>query len=304
MSVDVNDVWHEFRVGLEDLKNKRSKSEDEVSPSTSSSPSPGTIEGAELSPTLQTSDDSSFVDLTLSPTLLSSNPRSNSTDHITTENHFLSVDTLPGDLLSLGSPEVLQSSISIMCTIKFNDLYYFDMQVPPYHPDHFFDLTQDPERWAHMCIVSPHNEHEDSPNRYIDHCLNLMWNKNGNCRDILGVLVFAWFLVDKEDTWNFWDRLWRLAMNRIVFKDESGRSISYLGRIDLPGGLRRACWNHALQEFLEDEGYWGSSALFTVDERNGLRWIKLTAEEEENMTNSDSFAENWMIELPRNEYYW
>ncbi|KAB8291173.1 hypothetical protein EYC80_009861 [Monilinia laxa] len=298
------------------------------------------MEGAELSSALQKPDDSFFIDLTISPTLPSANLISDSTDYITTENHFPSddtlsdtdyimpeshfpsddtlsgtdyiitenqlpsFDTLPDDVLSSGSPEILEDSISIMCTIKFNDLYYFDMQVSDYHPDNYFDLTQDPEKWAHMCTVSPHNEREDSPNRYIDHCLNLMWNKNGNCKDIIGVLVFAWFIVDKKDTWNFWDRLWHLAMKMIDFKHESGRSISYLGRIELPGGLKSACWNHALQEFLEDEGYWGSSALFKIDEKDGLRWIKPTEEEEEIMTNSDSFAENWVVELPRNEYYW
>ncbi|KAA8567318.1 hypothetical protein EYC84_010349 [Monilinia fructicola] len=279
--------------------------EAEISPSICYSPPSESMEGLESSSTSTLSDDSSVVDHTFSPTLSSSALSSASDDLIDMENDFsFDYDMLSDDGTPLDSPADLENSISIMCTIKLSELYYFHMQVSRLDPDNFFDLTQDPERWAFMSYASHHSKYEDTPDRYIDHCLKLMRAKNGNCRDIIGVLLFASFIVDEYVEWNFWERLVPLAINMIDFEDEHGNPISYLGRIELQNGLPRGCWNHALQEFLEDKNYWRTTPMFKLSKRDGLKWIKPTAEEEEDMINSGSFERNWVIELPKNECSW
>ncbi|QSZ29900.1 hypothetical protein DSL72_004418 [Monilinia vaccinii-corymbosi] len=301
---NMNDLRSELGLDVEDSSHKTSRSAAGSSPNPVSSPVPEIMEGFGFPSTLQTSDDTSFVDRTFSSSSPSSPLSSAPTDIVNMDIDSADEDTVTVGEFNPTSSPFLQDSISIFCTIKFNDLYYLDFQTPFTHPDQFFDLTQDPERWVYLCAQSPHNEHESTPDRYIKHCLSLMWNQTGNCRDIIAVLLFAWFHNDKKNPFHFWGRVRRHALDMMDFENALGEPISYLGRIELPGGLSRACWNHALQECLENEGMWGPSALFMLDRENGFRWLKVSAEEEENLMNGCSFAENWVIGLPRNEYYW
>ncbi|KAI9644975.1 hypothetical protein NHQ30_007010 [Ciborinia camelliae] len=262
------------------------------------------MEGVEFSSTAQTTDDTSVPDLTRSSTPeLSSGISSDASAIIDTDMESSTQDTMVVDKRDTTSPPNLQYPGIILCTIKFSESYYLDFKTPWTDANLFFDLTQDPTLWVHFFKRSPHTQDENNPNDYIRHCLYRIVEKSGSCRDLLGVLMFAWIFDDNYGTCRFWESLENRAMEMMDFKDAFGQPvIGYLGRIVMPRGLLKGCWNKKMQEFLEYEGLLGPVAYFAIGKRNGFRWVK--PEDGEIAMENRSIVDNWVIELPRNEYYY
>ncbi|ESZ93926.1 hypothetical protein SBOR_5685 [Sclerotinia borealis F-4128] len=305
LSVNTDNVWSVVGEKLENLSHKKPKSDVGSSPNskstTVSTPVSNQMESVEFSSTIKMTEDKPFVDLTI-PTspASSSNLSSAPTDIINIDNQITAEDTMDVNEPNTISTPDPEKTDKILCTIKFNDLYYLDFQTPFTQPDLFFDLTQDPSLWVAFFERSIHTRHTADPSQYIQYCLSAMRMRSGNCRDLLAVFVFAFIFEDDKDSYGFWTTLYRLLYWMMDFENASGQKIVYLGRIVMPGGLLRGCWNKVLQRYLQDEDYLGPIMYFTVTEESGFRWIK--PEAGENLTKECSFEDNWVIELPRNEY--
>ncbi|KAF7951821.1 hypothetical protein EAE96_007119 [Botrytis aclada] len=297
--IDIDDVWSELGADFIELRTKQCKSHAGSSPNSplpvstpTATPPPDPMESVTFSSITTCTDDTPLVDLfdlSRSPSPLSS------------------LSSTPTDFNMLEEPDEIESIVAPkeyvlnFCTIRFNKLYYLDFQIPRTHRDPCFDLTQDPFFWPDFFATSPKYSHTKNAIPYIQRCLRLMYDKTGDVSNLIAALIFAWTYDDDLGTAGFWAKLYQQIMEWLPFENASGQEIVYLGRFEMPGGVRIACWNKVMQEFFEEKGHLGEFVYFGVSYKNGFEWLETTQVEQ--ILETEQMESEWVVELPRNEYY-
>ncbi|TGO74734.1 hypothetical protein BELL_0260g00130 [Botrytis elliptica] len=297
--IDTDDVWSELGADFRELRTKQCKSHAGSSPNSplpastpSPTPHPDPIESVAFSSIITHTDDTPLVDLfdlSRSPSPLST-LSSASTDICMFEE--------PAEIESLMAPK---NYVMNFCTIRFSKTYYLDFQIPRTHRDPYFDLTQDPIFWPEFFYYNTNYNHTKNAIPYIRRCLCLMYEKTGDVSNVLAALVFAWTYDDDSATAGFWARLYEQIMAMLPFENAAGQEIVYIGGFEMPGGVRIACWNKAMQEFFEEKGHLGEFVYFAVTSNHGFEWLQRKSAEE--ILEREQMESEWVVELPRNEYY-
>ncbi|KAM0180914.1 hypothetical protein ACHAPC_007449 [Botrytis cinerea] len=309
--IDTDDVWSELGADFTVLRTKQSKSHAGSSPNSpvpvptpTPTPPPESMESVAFSSTITYTDDTpndtpddtpddtsgvDFFDLSTASSSLST-LSSTSTDFSMIEE--------PAETENMMDPK---SYTMTLCTIRFNNLYYLDFQIPWTHRDPCFDLTQDPVFWPEFFGSNPNYKHTKNSIPYIQRCLNIMYERTGDVSNLLAALIFSWIYDDDEGTDGFWAKLYEQIMGSLLFKNVYGQDIVYLGRFEMPGGVTKACWNKAMQEFFENKGHLGESVYFAVTCGGGIEWLE--REPAEQILAREEMETEWVVELPRNEYY-
>ncbi|TGO48795.1 hypothetical protein BCON_0229g00070 [Botryotinia convoluta] len=297
--IDTDDVWSELGADFRELRTKQSKSHAGSSPNSplpvstqTPTPPPDPMESVAFSSIITCTDDTPLVDLFD----LSRSPSPLSTLNSTSTN--ISMFEEPAEIESTMAPK---GYVMNFCTIRFSKTYYLDFQIPRTHRDPCFDLTQDPIFWPDFFVSSPKYSHTKNAVPYIQRCLHLIYDKTGDVRNLLAALVFAWTYNDDLATAGFWAKLYEQIMAMLPFKNAAGQEIVYLGRFEMPGGVSIACWNKAMQEFFEEKGHLGEFVYFGVTFNHGFEWLQRKPVEE--ILEREQMESEWVVELPRNEYY-
>lgn len=333
--VNADGEWAELNQQFKDLSNKQKKSTAGSSPNSPRRPDstpddlpvstsiqiPGSypdsdkmeMKNIESSSSIN-STNTSFTDLTLSGSTSSSSeselspPPEDVIDIDINPNpteDTMAVDTPSPATASPSPPPVPKDCVISFCTIKFSEeKYYLDCQTPFTDPNLFFDLTQDPILWVDFFKRHPTTVAQGitNPQNYIYHCLKLMVNRSGNLKDLLACIMFANFKEDYKGSYYFWTQLYNMILNELPFRNEAGKEIVYVARIEMEGGLYKGCWNKELQEHLEDNGLLEEFVYFSVTVEKGFEWADRKLAEE--FIRGETFVNDWVVELPRNEYYY
>ncbi|KAF7886615.1 uncharacterized protein EAF01_011293 [Botrytis porri] len=297
--IDTDEVWSKLGADFRELRTKQCKSHAGSSPNSplpvstpTPTPPPDPMESVAFSSIIACTDNTSSVDpfdLSRSPSPLSS-LSSVSTD--------ISMFEEPAEIESTMAPKEFLMNL---CTIRFSKTYYLDFQIPWTHRDPYFDLSQDPTFWPEFFYYNSNYNHANTFVPYIRCCLHMMREKTGDVSNLLAALVFAWTYNDDSGTAGFWATLYEQIMAMLPFKNAVGQDIVYLGRFEMPGGVSIACWNKAMQEFFEENGHLGEFVYFGVSVNHGFEWVQ--REQVEGVLKGEQMENEWVVELPRNEYY-
>ncbi|KAF7950688.1 uncharacterized protein EAE97_002240 [Botrytis byssoidea] len=297
--IDTDDLWSELGADFRELRTKQCKSHAGSSPNSplpvsppTPKPPPDPLESIAFSSIITFTDDTPLAD----PFDLSRSPSPLSTLSFTSTDISMFEESAETESTMAPKEFVLN-----FCTIRFSKTYYLDFQIPRTYRDPYFDLSQDPTFWPEFFHFNSNYSQTKNVIPYIRHCLRLMYNKTGDVSNVLAALVFAWTYDDELATAGFWAKLYEQIMAMLPFRNAAGQEIVYLGRFEMPGGVSIACWNKAMQEFFEEKGYLGEFVYFAVTSNHGFEWLQIKRAEE--ILEGEQIPSEWVVELPRNEYY-
>ncbi|THV52534.1 hypothetical protein BGAL_0076g00190 [Botrytis galanthina] len=299
--IDTDGVWSELGADFRELRTKQCKSHAGSSPNSplpvstptpTPTPPPDPMESVAFSSIIAFTDDTPLVD----PFDLSRSSSPFSTLSSTSTDTSMFEESAETE--STMAPKEYAMSF---CAIRFSKTYYLDFQIPRTHRDPYFDLTQDPKFWPEFFHFNTNYNYTKNNIPYIRRCLRLMYEKTGDVSNVLAALVFAWAYDDDAATAGFWGKLYEQIMAMLPFKNAAGKEIVYLGRFEMPGGVSIACWNKAMQEFFEEKDYLGEFVYFAVTADHGFEWLKNKSTEA--ILEREKMENEWVVELPRNEYY-